>query len=60
MILLNFEMDYPRQAVFSIFGGKRNDKIRKVIDGKEIITKRMKRKGKCGNELEILCELKET
>jgi hypothetical protein len=45
MILLNFEVDYPRRAGFSIFGGKRNDKVRKVIDGKETITKRMKRKG---------------
>jgi len=44
MILLNFEIDYPRQAGFSIFGGKRNGKIRKVIDGKEKITKRLKRK----------------
>ena len=38
-------MDYPRQAGFLIFGGKRNGKIRKVIDGKETVTKRMKRKG---------------
>jgi hypothetical protein len=38
-------MDYPRKAGFSIFGRKRNGKIRKVIDGKETITKRMRRKG---------------
>jgi len=38
-------MQYPRRAGFSIFGGKRNGKVRKIIDGKEIITKRMKRKG---------------
>jgi hypothetical protein len=45
MILLNLGMDYPRQAGFSTFDGKRNGKIRKVIDGKEIVTKRMKIKG---------------
>jgi hypothetical protein len=45
MILLNLGMDYPRQAGFSTFGGKRNGNIRKVIDGNEIVTKRMNIKG---------------
>jgi len=39
VILLNIEMDYPRKEGFSIFGGKRNGKVRKVIDGKKTVTK---------------------
>ena len=44
MILLNFEMDYPRQAGFSIFGGKRNGKIRKLSMVKNNNKKKEKKK----------------